>query len=169
MSIINGGDVMAISKAREYELLPDRKKAAVLVNGKAKHFQHLVDRMVLVNPDLRVILSYVNNEVSNNWYKTIRGRIITLMLTRCMVFQMNPVHYKYRMELLLYANYSIIKNYLQRIVKVLINSYGLPNKYYKLFIPQNELYKLSQLWADEMYETSLKMVIHYDKLHPKVD
>jgi len=165
MSYINGGQVISIPMAHEYELLPDRIIAAKLVNGKAKNFQYLADRMLMVNPELKEVLSYVRDKVSVNWYKTIRGRIITLMLTRYMMFQMNPQWYAHKMDLVLFANYSIIKNYLQRIIKVLIKNYGLEDKYYKLYIKPKNLHNLSKLWARDMYDTSLKMVEHYHKLH----
>jgi len=167
--IINGGDIMAISKAREYQLLPDKRINRNLIKHRTKQFQHLVDRLLLVCDEMRGVLSYVNSEVSENWYKTIRGTILGMLLVRCMIYQMNPVHYKYRGDLIFYANYSIIKNYLQRIIKVLICNYGLEDKYYKLFVPKQKLYQLSELFYDSMYDDSLKMVIHYHKLHPKED
>ena len=123
MGCINGGEVTGFTMADEYELLPDRYKSSVLLNGKPKKFQYLADRMIMVNPQLSELLSYVRDKVSVNWYKTIRGKIINLMLTRYMYFHMYPQRYGHRMELILYANYFIIQQYLQRIVKVLIKNY----------------------------------------------
>lgn len=168
MSYINGGQVISIPMAHEYELLPDRYKHSLLVKHRIKKFQYLVDRMIMVNPQLDELLSYVRDKVSVNWYKTIKGRIISLMMVRYMMFQMNSQWYANKMDLLLFANYSIIKNYLQRIIKVLIKNYGLEDKYYKLYIKPKNLHNLSKLWAKDMYDTSLKMVEHYHKLHPSI-
>jgi len=164
---INGGLVISIPMSQEYELLPDRYKSSLLLKHRTKKFQYLADRMIMVNPQLKELLSYVRDKVSVRWYKTIRGRILGLVMVRYMVYHMNPQHYSHRLDLVLFANYSIIQNYLQRIVKVLIKNYGLEDKYYGLKIQKQKLYELSKLWANDMFDTSLKMVEHYHKLHPK--
>jgi len=158
----------SISMAREYELLPDRGKRHLLLQHRTKKYSHLSDKLVDACPELNEVLTHVRDNVSENWYKTIRGRIIGLLLIRCMVYQMSPKCYP-RGDLLLYSNWSIVKSYIQRTIKILILTpeYALPNKYYKLQIPQQKLYELSQLFYDEFYEDSVKMMHHYEKLQKK--
>ena len=167
MRYINGGLVTSVPMSYEYELLPDRAMSSNLMKNVTRNFYHLFDRMVMVNPDLKEIMDFVRDKVSVNWYRTLRGRVINLMLVRFMVFQMYPQRYNHQSDLILYANYSIIKHYIQRTVKVLIKCYGLPDRYYKLKIPKEKLYTLSKLWANDMFDTSVKMVTHYHKLMAK--
>ena len=167
MEAFNGGKVISIPMAYEYELLPIRSMRSNLLKHRAKKYYYLVDRLLMVNSELRMILSYVRDKVSVNWYKTIRGAIIGLVLVRYMMFHLNPQWYQFRMDLVFYANYSIIKNYLQRIIKVLIKNYGLEDKYYKLYITPKNLQMLSKLWAKDMYDDSIKMMEHYHKLKSK--
>ncbi len=154
----------SISLAEEYELIP-RKISKLLTQHRTKPYLHLLDRMIMVNPDLKEMLEFVKSKVSENWYKTIRGSILGLFMRRYMLCLMNPQQHAHRMDLILFANYSIIKNYLQRTVKVLISEYGLKNRYYRFKIKTNELYKLSELWSEELFEVcSNKMIPHYKKL-----
>ncbi len=167
MRYINGGEVASVSSLDEYEFI-SRKNRHLLVQHRSKKFSYLADRMVMVNSDLRDLLSYVRDEVSENWYKTIKGRIIGMLLIRYVIFSLYPQQYGHRGELILYANYSIIKNYLQRIVKVLICNYDYPDKYYRFKIEKNDLYQLSQLFYDRMEPTVTKvMVPHYKRLTEK--
>ena len=166
MRVINGGLVNSFSMRDEYELLPDRDKHRNLIKHRTKKYQYLVDRMLMMNPELSRLMKFIGDRVSKNWVKTIRGRLISLMLVRYMAYNMNPQWSAYRHDLILFGNYSILQNYLHRIVKVLILNYNLPSKLYKLTISKKNLQLLSQLWANDMYDDSVKMLKHYYKLNP---
>jgi len=168
MEAFNGGKVISIPMAYEYETVT-RYERQLLTQHRRQKFQYLADRLLMVNSQLREVLEFVKVNVSEKWYKVIRTRILTLMMIRYMMFQMNPQWYAYRADLIFYANYSIIKNYLQRTIKVLIKNYGLEDKYYKLYITPKNLKMLSKLWAEDMYDTSLEMVKHFEKLNKKKD
>ena len=164
MAVINGGLVPSISSARLYEELNYNKThSKYLTQHRTPKFRYLADRMVMVNPQLKEVLEFVKG-ISEHWYISIKSAIVGRFLRMYMVFQMYPQQFNHQAELLLFANYSIIKNYLQRIIKVLISNYGFEDKYYKLYIPKKKLHSLSKLWAKDTFQTSLYMVKHYEKL-----
>ena len=164
---INGNLVISISVHQMNEDLKyNRTYSKYLTETRTPKFVHLAERLISLSPELTELFAFIKG-ISLNWYKTLRGRIIGDYLRRYMIFQMHSAAYSHRADLLLYANYSIIKSFLQRIVKVLIKNYNFTDKYYSLKIPPKKLYALSQVFADEMEQASLDMVVHFEKLKAK--
>jgi len=164
MAYINGGQVLGMTLKDEYEFI-SRKDRHKLLQHRSKHYHHLIDRMAMVNPDLREVLSYVRDNVSKKWYSTIKGSLIGLMMIRYMHYFLYPQQYAYRGDLILFANYFLLQQYLFRIVGVLIHEYNLPNRYYGFKIKKDKLYKLSELFYDEMEDVvTEKLVPQYKKL-----
>ncbi|CAI6151285.1 MAG: hypothetical protein SPLUMA2_SPLUMAMAG2_00113 [uncultured Sulfurimonas sp.] len=164
--VYNGGLVVGMTTTEDRKTYPQEIRHKLL-NHRAKNYHYLVDRLMIVNSDLREVLEYVRSNVSENWYKTIKGRIVGLMLVRCMDYELYPAKSSHRGDLIFYANYAIIQSYLFRLVKVLILHYDFPHRYYAFKVPSDELYKQSVLWFDSMYEDSIKMVKHYKRLISK--
>ncbi len=164
MAIINGREVIGMTWADEREFI-DEKNRHLLLQHRTKYFYHLVDRLRMVNPDLDTLLCYVKDNVSVNMYKTIRGRIIGLMLIRYTNFLLHPQWYAHKGDLIFFANYFHIQQYLQRMVKVLICNYDYPDRYYGFKIKKHKLLKMSELFAQGMLPTvEKKMLPHYKKL-----
>ena len=161
--IHNGGEVFGMTTTEDRKSYPKEIRHKLLQH-RSKHFHFLVDRLTIINSDLREVLRYVRDNVSERWYKSIKGRISGLMLIRYMEYLMYPQQYAYRGDLIFYANYSIVKSYLQRLAKVLILNYELPNRYYGFKVPTEDLYRQSILWTDEMLPTAEKMVKHLHSL-----
>ncbi len=168
MKYINGGLVKPVTMKEQYALLPDRIKAEYIVKNRTKKYWYLADRMVMVNPDLKNMLDYVRTNVSDHWYKTITGRIINLMLYRYMWYKMNPQHFQYRGDLILFANYMIIQNFLQRTAGILKKEYGYEKKFHNFWIKKKDLYKLSVLWYEDMIGEMDMMVKHHNRLKADV-
>ena len=86
------------------------------------------------------------------------------IIIRYMYFQMNPQWYEHRMDLVFYTSYVYLQKQLQRTAKVLIECYGLEDKFYNFHFSKKKLYYFSELLAEQMYQTSLDMKEHYYKL-----
>jgi len=167
MAVINGGLVQGISHSDIYELVPDKMHRRLLINHRNKKFRYFADRMISENKDLQDVLFYVRDNVSENWFKTLRGTLTSFVLLRFMYFQINPQWYQYRMDLVFYASYVYLQKQLQRTAKVLIECYGLEDKFYNFHFTKKQLYYFSELLADKMFDTSKDMVKHLDKLQSK--
>ncbi len=166
MAVINGGLVLGLSVAEEVELV-SRKNRHLLLQHRAKHFYYLFDRLVMSCSDIQMLTEYVKDKVSDHWYRNIRGRVVGMVLIRYMNYLLNPQWYAYRGDLIFYANWVIIQQYLQRVTKVLILDYGFENKHYAFKIKKDRLFRLSGMFYDDMHDTAKKMVEHYRKLERK--
>ena len=169
MAVINGGEVIGISHADIYELVPNKSHRKLLINHRNKKFRYFADRMISENKDLQEVLFYVRDNVSENWFKTLRGTLTSFALIRYMYFQRNPQWYNHRMDLVFYASYVYLQKQLQRTAKVLIMNYGLEDRFYNFHFTKKKLYYFSELLAEKMYDTSLDMVKHLEKLNKKKD
>lgn len=164
MAYINGGQVLGMTLKDEYAFI-SRRNRHLLLENRSKHYHYLIDRMVMVCPDLRELLSYVRDNISTKWYSTIRGSLVGLMLIRYTHYFLYPQQYSHRGDLILFANYFLLQQYLFRIAGVLVNEYNFPNKYYGFKIKKDKLYKLSELFYDELQSVvTEKLVPHYKKL-----
>ena len=166
MAVINGGEVVGMSTAQERDFIPKGRLRHLLVQHRIGKFRYLVDRFATVNSDLSELLRYVEDKVSKNWAKTIRGRIVGVLLIRFTDFALHPQRYgDGRGDLIFFANYFWVQQYLQRIAKLLIEVYGFPDRYYGFKVKKNKLYDMSKLWARDMLPiVESKMVPHYKRL-----
>jgi len=159
----------ALSLANRYEMFEyDKKRTHVLTQHRIKQFYPLFDRLLMVNPELKLIVEWVEANVSARWSKSIRGYVLNLCRISYMSYLMNPQWSGNQSDYVFKYNYIIIQQYLQRTVKVLIENYGLENKHYALKIKTPALNKLSKLFAEKMFDDSIKMLKHYYKLYPDV-
>ncbi len=143
-----GYTLFSISTAEMSEYI-SRYESKLLFQHHTKKFYYLVDRLALLNSEIRSVLNAVK-EVSEHWYKVVMGSLINMMLRRYMVFVLYPQQHGYYGDYFFAANYSQLKAYLQRVIGVLIHNYGFEDKYYALWIPRQELIKSSKLWGDAM-------------------
>jgi len=143
-----GYTLVSISTAEMNESIT-RYQSKLLFQHHTKNFYYLVDRLALVNSEIRTVLNAVK-EVSDHWHKVVMGSLINMMLRRYMIFVLYPQQHGYYGDYFFASNYSQIKAYLQRTVGVLIHNYGFEDKYYALRLPRNELIKASKLWGDAM-------------------
>ncbi len=148
---------------RDKEVDISQDNAKLLFQHHSKDYYYLVDRMVMVSPELKVVMDSVGG-VSKRWLKSVKGRIVGMMLRRYMMYLDNGNWYGNHGNYFFSANYSIIKSYLQRVIKVLINNYGLHNKYYKLQIPKSKLIKLSELFYTGMIPLCERLLPRYRKM-----
>jgi len=165
MAYINYMNLKGLTLKDEYEFI-SRKNRHLLLKNRSKHYHYLIDKMVLVNPDLQELLNYVRT-ISEKWYSTIKGSLVGLMLVRYTHYFLYPQQYAHRGDLILFINYFLLQQYLFRIVGVLKHNYHMPkDKYFKFKIKKDKLYKLSELFLDEMSDVVIsKLVPHYQKLH----
>lgn len=166
MAYINGGLVLGMTLKEEYAFV-SRKNRHLLLKNRSKNYHYLIDRFVMVCPELNELLSYVRDTISKKWYSTIKGSLVGLMLVRYMHYYMYPQQYAHRGDLIFFANYFLLQQYLFRIVGVLKHNYNMPkDKYFRFRVKKDKLYKLSELFYDEMHGVvTEKLVPHYKKLH----
>jgi len=163
MAIINDG-VVGISHGDIYELIPNKAHRHLLLNHRNKKFSNFADRMISENKEIREVLFYVRDNVSANWFRTLRGTLTSFILLRYMYYLLNPQWYQHRMDLVFFASYVYLQKQLQRTAKVLIENYGLEDKFYNFRFTKKKLYYFSELLAEEMFEDATKMVTHLKKL-----
>ena len=164
MSINNGGEVIGMTYHDERQFL-SRYNRFILTHHHTKRFYHLFDAMLRVNPELREMVVFVRKNVSENWWKNIRGRVINDLMVRYLYYSLHPQQYAFKGYLVLYANYFYIQQYLQRIVRVLIENYNYESKFYNFAIKTESLLRLSNLWGDEMIPFAKdKLVSDYNRL-----
>ena len=162
MAVYNGGTITSIPSYYRYMT---RYQRQLLLKHRAKHFHHIADMIIRSTPELPEMLEFVKNEVSENWYKTIRGHLVWEVMVRYVIFCLNPQHYAHRGDLIFYANYVHLQQYLQRIVSVLINEYNYPHKYHPFKINGDRLYKMSCIFADELIPYTQKVLLpHWEKI-----
>ena len=147
--MINGGEVIGMTYADERQFL-SRYERFLLTHHHTRHFYHLFDAMVRVNPNLQKMLDFIHKNISERWAKNIRGRVINDLMVRYLYFSLHPQQFAFKGFLVLYANYFYIQQYLQRLACVLVNEYGFEDKHHNFTIKKNNLLKLSKLWANEM-------------------
>jgi len=148
---------------RDKELDITQDNAKLLFQHHSKDYYYLVDRIVMVSPEWKVVFDAIGG-VSKRWLKSVKGRIVGIMLRRYMMYLDNPQWYGNYGDYFFASTYSIIKSYLQRVIKVLINNYGLHNKYYKLQIPKHKLIKLSELFYTGMIPLCERLLPRYRKM-----
>ena len=159
----------ALSIADRYEMFEyDKKRTHLITKLRTKQFYDLFDRLLMYNTELKLIVEWVEANVSARWSKSIRGYVLNLARVSFMNYLMYPQRWNYQSDLVFKYNYIIIQQYLQRTVKVLIENYGLENKHYALKIKTPALNKLSKLFAEKMFDDSIKMLKHYYKLYPNI-
>ena len=165
MAYINGNLVVGFDTRQANELFNyNRYHRHLVTQHRTKEFWFIFDRMRMMNPELDEMIRYVEG-ISVKFAKSIRGRVVNMLLIMYMAFLLNPQQYAYRGDLILYANYRHIQHYFKRMVKILILHYGYPDKFYRFEIKKDKLYKLSQLFADSVHETvEKKMVPHYKRV-----
>ena len=142
----------------EMRIYIDKYKSKLMFQHHTKNYYHLVDKLAMLNSEIRDILDAVKR-VSTHWYKVVKGSLINIMLRRYMVYVMNPQHYGYYGDYIFAANYCQLKMYLQKIAKVLICNYNFEDKYYKVQINKMKLFKLSELWANNMIPLCMRLNI----------
>jgi len=166
--MINGGLVQAFDTREENALIGyDRYFRVRLVQHHTKKFYHLFDAMVRYCPELQELTEWLHKH-HERLYKYIRGRIIGLMLIRYLAYLLQPQAYAHRGDLIFFANYKHLQQFLFRMVKMLRMNYNLEapfDRCWSFKIQQKNLYKLSQMWAEDMLPlVEEKLVPKYKKL-----
>ena len=129
---------------------------------KAKDYYFLVDRLCVLNDDVRVVLKGIE-DVSKHWWTNVMSSLVQMIVRRYMTFLLNPQHYGGYGNYIFAANYTQLKNYLERIIKVLIKNYNFENRLYKLNIKRPKLIKLSELWTINLLPEAEKLLPHYHR------
>ena len=164
--IHNGRIVVPIALSAEQDYFTKYERF-LLVQNRIGKFHYLVDRIMLVCPDLTAILNHFREIGNERVVKYLKGRIVGILLIRYMLYLENPQHQGHRMDLVLNANWIVIVGMLRGWAGMAIKCYGLPNKFYSFKIKAPALNRLSLHFVDEFYEVAKKMVVHHAKLKAK--
>ena len=159
---LDGYSQRSISTA-EMNSLMSRKTSKLLFQHHTHKYYYLVDLLVSKCPDLKLLFNAVK-EISSNWYKNIYGSIINMMLRRYMVYLDNPQWFGSYADTIFATNYSQVKAYLQRIVKVLNLNYHCNLGYIRLKVPRRDLLSLSSRWTVGLLPLCLEQINKYKKL-----
>ena len=162
---LDGYSQRSISTA-EMNSLMSRKTSKLLFQHHTHKYYYLVDLLVSKCPDLKLLFNTVK-EISSNWYKNIYGSIINMMLRRYMVYLDNPQWFGSYADTIFATNYSQVKAYLQRIVKVLNTYYSARLGYMKFNVKRKDLLVLSERWINGALPLVTKLQSKYYKLEGK--
>ncbi len=164
MAYINGGLVYPITFSMESDYV-EKYHRYLLVQHRSRQFYYLMDRLLLICPDLQALFDHFRAIGNERMIKYVKGRITRAMLIRYMIFLMYPQQFAHRGDLLFYANWVVLQGFLQRFTRVSIECYGLPNKFYGFKLDKHKLFKTSGQWYDAMEPVArLKMIPHFHRL-----
>jgi len=138
----------------------------LLFQHKSKNYYHLFDRLQMVCPELVELVGLIK-KVSTGWFIRFKGRVITFMLKAFITFAVNPQHYSHYADYLFAANYTKLRFYFQRLIKVLILKHGLYPKKYKFELKKKDLFYMSKLFAHSMLDDMVELVPRYKMLIAK--
>ena len=166
MGYINGGLVIGMSWHEERAFI-SRKNRHLLLQHRAKKYHYLVDWLIPHCSELQELLDVIRLNGSEHGVKGVKGRIIGFMMIRYIDYFLYPQRYAHKGDLIFYANYFLIQQHLFAVVGKLKHLGQIPkDKYFKFRVKTDTLYKLSQLFYDELQEVvTKKLVPHYKKLH----
>ena len=168
MAVINGNLVTPILGAEEREFVGDQYTRIRLLQHTSKHYHYTIDRLLMVCPDLASLLSHFKEIGNERLVKYVKGRIVGMVLIRFTMYFFAPQQYAHRFDLMFFAQWTAIRNWLQRMVKTAILAYGFPNKYYNFEIKKANLLKMSHYFARELGDVAeKKMLPHYKRLIEK--
>ncbi len=162
---LNGYSQRSISTV-EMNSLMSRKTSKLLFQHHTSKFYHLVDLLASKCKEIQHLLETVGS-ISSNWYKNIYGSIINMMLRRYMVFISNPQWFGSYADTIFATNYSQVKAYLQRIVKVLNLHYNANLGYMRFRLKRRDLLSVSTRWTNEVLPLTMKLLEKYKRLNSK--
>ena len=140
--------------------------AKLLFQHKSKNYYYLFDRLTTECPELKQLSDWIK-DVSPSWYVRFKGRTITFMLKAFITFAANPQHYGHYADYLFAANYTKLRHYFQKIIKVMLNLYDIPNRKYKFEIPKDRLFYISKVFATAMLDDCVELIPKYKMLIAK--
>ena len=159
---LNGYSQRSISTA-EMNSLMSRKTSKLLFQHHTRNYYHLVDLLASKCKEIQHLLETVGS-ISKNWLKNIYGSIINMMLRRYMIFTSNPQWFGSYADTIFATNYSQVKAYLQRIVKVLNLNYCANLGYMRFKLKRQDLLGISSRWTNEVLPLTMKQLDKYKRL-----
>ncbi len=140
--------------------------AKLLFQHKSKDYYYLFDRLMTEIPELKQLVDLIKG-ISPSWFMRFKGRTITFMLKAFITFAANPQQYGHYADYLFAANYTKLRFYFQKIIKVFIKRYGLYPKKYKFELSRDRLFYMSRVFAHAMLDDCVAMVPRYKLLISK--
>ena len=142
----------ALSLTDEYNIFTKYERVRLLNHPRKHSYQvRFVDELIEAVPELKMVMEHIKG-FSIRWYKTLRGYLLNRYRMNMLYFRMNPQQIGSNMSLVLVALYPWLKEYMQRITKLLIAKYGYKNTHYHFFrIPRGKLVEMSSRYA-ELFE-----------------
>ena len=146
--------------------LTSKHNRHLLLQHRAKKYHYLVDRLMLHCCELQELFNIIRANSGSHAVKTLRGRIVGLMMIRYLDYFLYPQRYNYQGEMILYVNYIFIQQHLFGVVGKLKHLKHIDkNKYFKFRIKTEPLYKLSNYFYDELQSmVQNELVPHYERL-----
>ncbi len=138
----------------------------LLLQHRVKKYRYLFDRLLMVCPDLVELVGYIK-KVSKSWFERFRGRTITFIMRVLVVYAATPQRYHYSGDYIMASNYTKLRFYFQRIIKVMRNLYNIPKRKYKFEIKKQNLFYISKLFANDMIDECIRLVPRYEMLLAK--
>ena len=163
--IYNGGNVTGLDWSSERNFLT-RHQRHLLLQHRSKKYHHLVDRLILHCNELQELFNIIRANSGSHAVKTLRGRIVGMMMIRYLDYFLYPQRYNYQGELIFYANYVFIQQHLFTVVGKLKHLGHIDkSRYFKFRIKTESLYKLSNLFYEALQAIVQKeMLSHYKRL-----
>jgi len=138
----------------------------LLLQHRVKKYGYLFDRLMAYSADLRSLVGYIK-EVSMSWFKRFKGRVITFIMRILVVYAATPQRFGYQGNYVMAANYTQLRFYFQRLIKVFVLKYGLPRRKYKFEIKKKDLFYISSVFAGKMLDECVELVPRYEMLMAK--
>ena len=138
----------------------------LLLQHRVKKHGYLFERLLMVCPDLVELVGFIG-KVSQSWLARFKGRVITFIMRVLVVYAATPNRYGNFGDYIMSANYTKLRFYFQRLIKMMKKLYNIPDRKYKFEIKKQNLFYISKLFASKMLDECVELVPRYKMLMTK--
>ena len=149
----------ALTPVDEYHFFTEKQRMRLLKYRDSKLLR-LTDELVDAVPEMRDVFNHVKS-VSSHWYGTVRGWVMNRYRINLLYFRLYPNQVSSSEDILIML-WDIIRDWLKRLTKLLIDKYGYKNTHYHIFkISRVKLESMSRKYVDYFEEDTDMMLRKY--------